>query len=440
LAIDPKPVLGFGTSYILTLTPEANQNRLTTGTQGGVDITIRADDGKGNVVFAGGGNDPTPKVTVIEVNDPPVIGTKKDDTYNPIPDQSVTAGQVININFDVADLETAADDLVVTATSSNTSIIPITDNVTFPDSTGPTRSVRIPVPENAPVSTVTITLTVKDTAEGASGAKSVSKSFTVDIRKSTAVNYASAGGAVTINDNSTASQYPSSIIVPPVIGGIGRIEVQLTDLSHTFPGDLDILLVSPKGTSVLLMSDAGRGGGLDKVDILFQDGGTAMPDNGQIVSGIYRPTNYDAGDGIDVLPAPAPAGPFGPDKDGGALANFIGEDPEGSWSLFIFDDTSADGGSLVGWSLLIETGPEISGLLSNVTLDEDQSFTTGFSVQDETDLKDIKAVSDNQNVIPDAGLTASFDDKGNATLTITPGVNAFGTAKVTVTVRDRDLH
>jgi hypothetical protein len=36
-----------------------------------------------------------------------------------------------------------------------------------------------------------------------------------------------------------------------------KIRVQIWNLTHTFPDDLDMLLVSPTGTKFLLMSDAG---------------------------------------------------------------------------------------------------------------------------------------------------------------------------------------
>lgn len=40
-------------------------------------------------------------------------------------------------------------------------------------------------------------------------------------------------------------------------GATSRVVVKLKDLSHTYPDDLDILLVGPGGQKVLLMSDAG---------------------------------------------------------------------------------------------------------------------------------------------------------------------------------------
>ncbi|MFF2290439.1 hypothetical protein [Peribacillus butanolivorans] len=49
-----------------------------------------------------------------------------------------------------------------------------------------------------------------------------------------------------------------------------------------------------------------------------------------IVSGTYRPTNIGVS---DVLTAPAPAPPYG-----STLSVFDGTNPNGTWSLFVFDD------------------------------------------------------------------------------------------------------
>ncbi len=53
-----------------------------------------------------------------------------------------------------------------------------------------------------------------------------------------------------------ASPYPSTINVAGLGGTVTRVTVTLNGLRHTFPDDLDILLVGPGG-SVILMSDAG---------------------------------------------------------------------------------------------------------------------------------------------------------------------------------------
>jgi hypothetical protein len=119
-------------------------------------------------------------------------------------------------------------------------------------------------------------------------------------------------------------------------------------VNHSFPDDLDVLLVSPSGANTLLMSDSGGFADLIGATLLFDDGaGNSLPDASQILSGNYRPTNFGLG---DVFPAPAPAGGFGTN-----LAALKGTDPNGLWKLFVYDDAAGDSGNISqGWSLRID--------------------------------------------------------------------------------------
>ena len=147
------------------------------------------------------------------------------------------------------------------------------------------------------------------------------------------------GGGLT----GVSAPYPAQITVSGLPTAIGRLEVRLNHLTHTFPGDLDILLVGPGGQNVMLMSDVGQDGDIEGVFLTFSDGAPALT-NAQIVSGTYAPTNT----ANDALPAPAPAAPHGT-----SLAGFIGTNPNGLWSLYVYDDAGADVGRLYGFSLII---------------------------------------------------------------------------------------
>src|SRR5262249_17491654 len=152
-----------------------------------------------------------------------------------------------------------------------------------------------------------------------------------------------------------------------VSGTVSKVTVTLQGLSHTYPDDLDILLVGPTGQSVMLMSDAGQANDLNNVVLTFDDAAAnSLPDSSQIPSGTYKPTNFAPAS--DSLPAPAPAGPFG-----GALATFNGVDPNGTWSLYINDDANTDIGSLAqGWQLNVTTTDV--ACCTNVALSSDLSL------------------------------------------------------------------
>jgi len=154
-------------------------------------------------------------------------------------------------------------------------------------------------------------------------------------------------GFITINDSGIADPYPSIISVPMVSGVISRVEVALHNLNHTYPDDIDVILVSPGGESAYLMSDAGNGFDIFDVELTFADDAMGtLPDGALITSGAYQPTDFEGG---DVLPAPAPGGPYATN-----FSVFNGFNPTGDWSLFVFDDTGGDQGSIVdGWTLTL---------------------------------------------------------------------------------------
>ncbi len=150
---------------------------------------------------------------------------------------------------------------------------------------------------------------------------------------------------VVIADAGPAFTYPSVLHVSGLGSSMGGLVVTLHELSHTFPADLDILLVSPQGQGVVLMSDVGGGLDVNAVTLSFDDAAAEfLPASGQIIAGSFKPTNIGAG---DPFKAPAPAGVFG-----SALAVFNGSNPNGDWLLYIMDDQGSDSGMLAGgWQL-----------------------------------------------------------------------------------------
>jgi subtilisin-like proprotein convertase family protein len=157
-----------------------------------------------------------------------------------------------------------------------------------------------------------------------------------------------------IPTSGVASPYPSTIGVVGVGGHVAKVTVRVAGLTHTWPQDLDVLVVGPQGQSVLLLSGAGGQQTPRSVNLTFDDD-AAQPLPGDpdsaITSGSYRPTN-DGGDWI-TLPSPAPQGSYSE-----ALSVFKGTDPNGNWQLFVFDDMGGNRGRIdMGWSLTITLGP-----------------------------------------------------------------------------------
>ena len=156
-------------------------------------------------------------------------------------------------------------------------------------------------------------------------------------------------GTITVPDMGPASLYPSPIVVSNLNGVVNKVVVTLNQVTHSWPADIDVLLVSPTGQKVLIMANAGAGFGITNVMLTLDDAAAApLPDNGQILSGGYQPTNYPPS---IVFPAPAPAGPYAT-----ALAAFNGFNPNGTWLLYVFDDTTGNDGFIrTGWTLKVYT-------------------------------------------------------------------------------------
>lgn len=101
-------------------------------------------------------------------------------------------------------------------------------------------------------------------------------------------------------------------------------------LDHTYVGDLVIRLVSPSGTVTTLANSAG-GAGINFCNTVFDDAATAS-----------------------IQAATASQAPFtGSFRPASPLANFSGEDANGTWTLVITDIGPGDTGNVRAFSLLI---------------------------------------------------------------------------------------
>ncbi|MGD9583559.1 MAG: proprotein convertase P-domain-containing protein [Lysobacterales bacterium] len=119
----------------------------------------------------------------------------------------------------------------------------------------------------------------------------------------------------------------------------------LTAIQHTFAADMDITLTSPAGTIVTLGTDNGAGN-----DDVYN--GTAWDD--QANPGGQVPYTTNNGLVTDQLYANlVTATPLVPE---GALSAFLGQDPNGTWTLTVTDDLAGDTGSINNWTLNVTTG------------------------------------------------------------------------------------
>jgi subtilisin-like proprotein convertase family protein len=174
--------------------------------------------------------------------------------------------------------------------------------------------------------------------------------------------------AIIINDTTNpptiASPYPSTITVSGLAGTeITKVTVQLFSLHHTFPDDIDILLIGPGGQEAMVMANVGGDVRSPVTNInltLDDDAPTFLPFDPPLVSGTFKPTKR-----LETLtfdfPAPVPSGSASVPA---ALSIFNHAQPDGAWRLYVIDDAYPDSGGIDGgWGLTLTTSPVLLSIL-----------------------------------------------------------------------------
>jgi len=133
----------------------------------------------------------------------------------------------------------------------------------------------------------------------------------------------------------------SDILPAPAypLPSITSLELQLTGLTHTSGGDLDIYLIDPFGKTLEIMTDRGNGFGISNATLIFNDTGAGLPpENGQIVSGTYLPEDSN--------------------NTGGFSKYNGGSGGTDAWVLIVIDDSAGDQGGLGSFTLRGTAVPE----------------------------------------------------------------------------------
>jgi subtilisin-like proprotein convertase family protein len=154
---------------------------------------------------------------------------------------------------------------------------------------------------------------------------------------------------VAANSPYPAAPYPSAIVVSGLTDAVTKITVTLRNFRHTYPSDVDVLVVGPAGQKSMLISDAGGSFAVTYVTLTFDDDQPALPP-GMLSSGSYAPINLGIS-GSDSFPGPAPAGPYT-----ASMMQLTNGALNGTWQLFVVDDLMGDEGSIDdGWSITFVT-------------------------------------------------------------------------------------
>jgi hypothetical protein len=170
----------------------------------------------------------------------------------------------------------------------------------------------------------------KDADDAATAAAKAAAEAAMDCSLSNNTNVINIPAIGSGGQQGIADPYPSVQHISGKPVGIAKIVVTVKNLSHASANDIVMVLRGPDGTACYLMANCGGFTSIPNVVLVFDDAAST-----------YKPTRYTP---VTALPDP------GPQTIGTTLSVFngVGKDPNGSWSLWIVDDTAVNIGAITG--------------------------------------------------------------------------------------------
>jgi len=259
------------------------------------------------------------------------------------PNGAINANETVTVAFTLTNSGAAPTTNLTATLQASGGVTPITTSQTYGAILpGGTASQSYSFTANgAPGSTVIATLVLVD---GTNSLGSVAFSFLIPVT----VSYANSLGIV-IPQFGTGTPYPSEILVSGLTNLqsnnllVSKVTATLNGFAHTFSHDVNVLLQSPSGQELILMGHTGGPYSVTNLTLTFDDAATQTLPATQLTSGTYRPTDYPP---VDFFPDLPPA------SGAEVLAVFNGSNPNGYWSLYVYDDTEGNAGVIAGgWTL-----------------------------------------------------------------------------------------
>lgn len=232
-------------------------------------------------------------------------------------------------------------------------------------------------------------------------------------------------GPVTINTGPLApipaTPYPQQITVSGLSGTLQTVNMSLSGWTFPTPIDVDILLVSPTGQKMVVLSKVGGSISISGVNLTLDDTASVlMPNTSLLASGLYKPSSYNAG---VTFAAPAPAAPYNQPATAGSAtfaSSFAGINPNGTWQMYVSSHTPGNTGTISGGYCLTFTTSGDALTTTSLTSSKNPAFV-GDSL---TFTATATRASDSAPVV---GGTMSFTVDGVLASGPTP-VNVSGTA------------
>jgi hypothetical protein len=195
-------------------------------------------------------------------------------------------------------------------------------------------------------------------------------------------------GPLNPTDEGPASPNPSNIFVANAPGTINHFTVKLNGVQLSTPYFLTSLLVGPLDTaanSLDFFSDVGGSSPTGPVSITLDDSASSSLSTGNagspLVSGTFKPTS---GKGNDTF-SPSASGFYTPPSGPYLYAAPVGtttfgqlydnENPNGTWSLYLYQDNQATNSSMSSWCVNLTENPPVLAITKSHVGDFSQGQT-----------------------------------------------------------------
>src|ERR1035438_4447966 len=195
-------------------------------------------------------------------------------------------------------------------------------------------------------------------------------------------------GPLNPTDEGPASPNPSNIFVANAPGTINHFTVKLNGVQLSTPYFLTSLLVGPLDTaanSLDFFSDVGGSSPTGPVSITLDDSASSSLSTGNagspLVSGTFKPTS---GKGNDTF-SPSASGFYTPPSGPYLYAAPVGtttfgqlydnENPNGTWSLFLYQDNQSTNSSMSSWCVNLTENPPVLAITKSHSGDFMQAQT-----------------------------------------------------------------
>ena len=455
----PNPTVTYtspATNGTLTLTPATNG-------YGSATITVTVNDGgaSNNTVTR------TFTVTVAAVNQPPTLNTLASVSYN-----ENSGPQTLSFNGVTSGATNEVQTLAVTATSSNTGLIP---NPTVTYTSPATNGTLTLTPVTNATGSATITVTVND---GGASNNTVSRTFTVTVAAVNQPPTLNAIANVSFNENTASRAVSFNGVTSGATNESQTLTVTATSSNTALIPNPTVTYASPATNGTLTLYPVTNTFGSATITVTVNDGGatnnTVTRTFTVTVNPVNQPPTLDAIANLTIIPTNATQTVNLTGISSGAAnesqtltvtatssntsvlpnPSVTYTSPNTTGTLTLSPATNASGSSLITvtvndggasnntvtrtFTVTVDQPPTISALTNLVIASSSSTPALPFTIGDyETAASNltVSATSDNLTLVPTNAIAFGGSDS-NRTVTITPSTGTTGLVNITITVSD----